>query len=304
MDGAELRVITGPTAAGKSAIALHLAEAHNAVIVSADSRQIYRRFDIGTAKPTPDELSCVSHRGIDIVEPTERYSAAAWAVAASGWIGEAQSAGRQVVIVGGTGFYLRALFAPLFDEPRFDPVRRARLQSHLETLSVRDLRRWCSTLDPARSHLGRTQLLRAIEVGVLSGERLSDLHARDARPARWRARYLVVDPGATLSDRIAMRVDAMLERGWMDEVRCLTATVSHDAPAWNAAGYEAIRDAVAGVHALRSARDRVITETRQYAKRQRTWLRHQLGDAPVLRIDPGASDAVSRAEQWWSGDDE
>ncbi|HVD06321.1 MAG TPA: tRNA (adenosine(37)-N6)-dimethylallyltransferase MiaA [Gemmatimonadaceae bacterium] len=301
MDDAELRVITGPTAAGKTGLAMRLAERLGAVIVSADSRQIYRRFDIGTAKPTASERERVPHRGVDVVDPTERYSAAAWAAAAARWIDEARSERRDVVIVGGTGFYLRALFAPLFAEPELDPARRASLQRELAALPLSELRRWCAELDPARSNLGRTQLLRAIEIALLTGERLSDMHARDARPARWRPRYLVVDPGPVLRERIASRVDAMFGAGWVEEVQRLS-DVPADAPAWNAAGYEAVRDVVRGTSSVAAARERVVIETRQYAKRQRTWLRHQLEGAPALRINPDEQGAFAHAEQWWSGD--
>lgn len=304
MDDAELKVITGPTAAGKTGLAMRLAERRRAVIISADSRQIYRGFDIGTAKPTPAERARVPHRGVDVANPTERYSAAAWAAAAAGWIDEAHREGREVVIVGGTGFYLRALFAPLFDEPELDQARRASLQRVLDAMPLLELRRWCAVLDPARSHLGRTQLLRAIEIALLTGEKLSVMHAREARPARWRPRYLVVDPGPVLRERIASRVDAMFDAGWIEEVQRLSSEVPFDAPAWNAAGYEAVRDVVRGTSLVAAAREKVVIETRQYAKRQRTWLRHQLegtGGA-VLRINPDAHDALDHAEQWWGGD--
>jgi tRNA dimethylallyltransferase len=301
LEGAEIRVITGPTAAGKSSLAMMLAERHKAVIVSADSRQIYRGFDIGTAKPSPADRARVRHAGIDIADPTIRYSAAAWAQSATTWIDDARSEGREVVVVGGTGFYLRALFAPLFVEPELDPAHRSALQRELETVPIGELRRWCAVLDPDRSGLGRTQLLRAIEVALLTGERLSALHARDARPPRWRARYLVVDPGTVLGARIASRVDAMFDAGWVGEVRHLVSTVPDTAPAWNAAGYGAVRDVVRAAATVAEARERVIIETRQYAKRQRTWLRHQLGDASVLRIDPHDQNAPARVEQWWEG---
>jgi tRNA dimethylallyltransferase len=270
------------------------------VIISADSRQIYRRFDVGTAKPTPSERARVPHRGVDVADPTDRYSAAAWAAAATEWIEEGRREGRDVVIVGGTGFYLRALFAPLFAEPELDPARRASLQRELASLPLAELRRWCAELDPTRSNLGRTQLLRAIEIALLTGERLSDMHAREARPARWRPRYLVVDPGPILRERIASRVDTMLGAGWLEEVQGLS-DVPDDAPAWNAAGYEAVRAVVRGASSVAAARERVVIETRQYAKRQRTWLRHQLGGAPVLRINPDEQVAFAHAEQWWSG---
>jgi tRNA dimethylallyltransferase len=300
--GGDVRVVCGPTAAGKSAVALALAARHPLVIVSADSRQIYRRFDIGTAKATPAERASVPHRGIDVAEPTERWSAARWADAADAWIREAGDAGRPALVVGGTGFYLRALFAPLFAEPPLDPEKRRALEPVLAPMSLDELRRWCLRLDPERAHLGRAQLLRAIEVALLTGRRLSAWHRIAARPARHRARYLVVDPGAVLRERIATRVDGMLEAGWVEEVRALAASLPADAPAWNATGYGAIRDVVAGRSTLDAARERVVVETRQYAKRQRTWFRHQLAGADVTHLDPDRPDAASLAGRWWKGE--
>ena len=301
MAAAELRVIAGPTAAGKSSIALALAERHGAALVSADSRQIYERFDIGTAKPSHDERARVLHHGIDVVPPTERYSAARFAEDAEQWIAADAAAGRESVVVGGTGFYLRAIFEPLFLEPPMDPAARVALQSQLGGQATEELRRWCEVLDPARATLGRTQLLRAIEVALLTGERLSALHARPPRPARFRARYLVVDPGPVLHERIAARVDRMLDEGWPEEVRQLVRDVPEDAPAWNAAGYAVVRRLVRGEISRMHAREQVIIETRQYAKRQRTWLRHQLGAAPVTLVNPDASDAMAIVDRWWTG---
>src|SRR5688572_2346185 len=116
-DENSVRIICGPTAAGKSAIAMHLADAHDVVIISADSRQIYRGFDIGTAKPSAIERARVPHRAIDVADPSERYSAALWAEQTRGWISEARALGKTPLIVGGTGFYLRALTEPLFQAP-------------------------------------------------------------------------------------------------------------------------------------------------------------------------------------------
>src|SRR6185312_8534123 len=213
-DRAAVHVVCGPTAAGKSEVAMWLAERAACALISADSRQIYRGFDVGTAKPSPADRSSAPHYGIDVAEPTERYSAAAWAEAADGWISGARAG-------------------------------------------------------------GRTQLVRAIEIALLAGERVSDLHRRNARPSRWRPRYLLVDPGPALQPRIAARLDHMLDHGWPDEVRRLMHTVSADAPAWNASGYGAVRDWMAGGSTRDAARERVLIETRQYAKRQRTWFRHQ-----------------------------
>jgi tRNA dimethylallyltransferase len=298
LGGDELLVICGPTAAGKSALALELARRHRGIVVSADSRQIYRGFDIGTAKPTLAEQRSVPHRGIDLIEPTQRFSAAAWGRAAERWIAEAATQGRPALIVGGTGFYVRALTEPLFGEPELDAQRRAALASQLAALPTSELRLLCERLDAPRAHLGRTQLLRAIEIATLTGVPLSRWHnEQPARPGR-RARYLVVDPGASLRDRIRARVEAMLAEGWVDEVQRLAASVPAEAPAWKATGYGAMRELVRGQTTLDAAAERVTIATRQYAKRQRTWFRHQLAPATTVHLDPELPDAIARAEDW------
>lgn len=296
-----VRVICGPTAAGKTQAAVECAALGDIVIVSADSRQLYRGFDIGTAKPAAAERARVAHYGIDILEPTERASAAWWADRADAWIREALRAGRIPVVVGGTGLYLRALFGELFHEPPLDPTRRALLQAYLDTLDLAALQRWVAVFDPARAHLGRTQLLRAIELAILTGRRMSDVHAEHRRPPRWRARYLVVDPGAALADRITQRAQEMFDSGWADEVAALMARVPAGAPAWNASGYGAVRDLVQGTTGggREATMERVVIETRQYAKRQRTWFRHQLGAAPVTRLDPQAAGAGVDLARWF-----
>jgi tRNA dimethylallyltransferase len=299
---AAIRVICGPTAAGKSAIAMRLAERFGALIVSADSRQIYRGFDIGTAKPSPDDQYRVPHRGIDVVAPTERFSAAQWAGRADGWIGAAAALGVAPLVVGGTGFYLRALFEPLFESPPFDEARRRALEPVLGAMPVAELRRWCERLDPARARLGRAQLLRAVETALLLGERLSDLHVRHARPPRRAARYLVVDPGATLHERIARRAGAMLDGGWVGEVEGLMRSVPPDAPAWKASGYDVVRRLALGQLGRREAEALVVVETRQYAKRQRTWFRHQLAGDDVTRIDPDDPQCDEVITRWWEAE--
>ena len=263
-----------------------LAEREPSVIISADSRQVYRGFDIGTAKPSATEQSRVPHRGIDVADPIERYSAASWADAADEWIESAQVNARRPLVVGGTGLYLRALFDRLFEEPPLDGARRQALQTELAALDTSELRRWVETIDPARAHLGRTQLLRAVEIALLSGHRVSDLHRDRARLARWRPRYLVVDPGIALAQRISDRLDEMFDNGWPEEVQRLMQIVPPDAPAWNATGYDAVRRMVLGQLSVAAAREAILVSTRQYAKRQRTWFRHHLPDAAVTRLDP------------------
>jgi tRNA dimethylallyltransferase len=310
-----LRVVTGPTAAGKSAVAMHLAAEHQLAVISADSRQIYRQFDIGTAKPSPHELAVVPHAGIDILEPTARYSAHAFAHDATMWMVEARSQRRTPLIVGGTGFYIRALVSPFDAGPELDHDRRTALEPWLAALSPDELTRWARRLDPARAHLGRTQRLRAIETALLSGLRLSDTHRgppptadRDPivttpAPTTSKVSYLVVDPGPILADRIERRVHAMASAGWFEEVEALLRIIPPDAPAWNACGYGTIRSSLEGRMTRAHALQQVVIETRQYAKRQRTWCRHQLHGGPVTLLDPDAPDAMEQASAWFRGHD-
>lgn len=295
--GAELRIVCGPTAAGKSSLAVALAAANGLTILAADSRQVYRGFDIGTAKPSAADRAHVPHEGIDLADPATRFNAAAWAAHAADVI--ARVGADRVLIVGGTGLYLRALTEPLFAEPPLDAERRAALAAELDALDTATLRRWVLHLDAARAGLGRTQLLRALEVALLTGQRISDLHRDAARAARWRARYLVVDPREALHGRIEQRIGEMLDAGWLDEVRGLDQHVPADAPAWNACGYEALRDVAQGKGTLEEARWTILVATRQYAKRQRTWFRHQLRESAVTHIDPRSADAAVRAGRWW-----
>jgi tRNA dimethylallyltransferase len=293
-----IRVICGPTAAGKSAIAATLALEYGAMIISADSRQIYRGFDIGTAKPSWNERKAIRHEGIDVAEAHDRYSASRWASMAIAAI-RSDNGNRAPLVVGGTGFYIRALFDPLFEAPDIDDARRKQLEWFLNPMPLTELRRWCAAIDPSRAHLGRHQLIRAIEMALLTGHRITELHASRGRTATVRPAYLLVDPENSLARRIEHRVDAMIEAGWLEEVRALEAGVPGDAPAWKSSGYRAMRSVVRGELDLSAARERIIIETRQYAKRQRTWFRHQLGDAPVTRLDPDDPDAEAIAQRWW-----
>jgi tRNA dimethylallyltransferase len=296
--GAPLCCIVGPTAAGKSALAFALARTRGLAIVSADSRQVYRSFNVGTAKPSLDERALVPHYGVDVIDPSERYSAHRWATDAAQWIEAAHAASTPPVIVGGTGLYIRALVEPLDPVPSLDPARRAQLEPWLASLSAETLTQWCQRLDPERAHLGRTQRLRAVETVLLSGRRLSDALGHRTAPAR-PVRYLVVDPGPVLAQRIADRVRAMCEAGFLREVDELRAHVPADAPAWNACGYSVLRRSRMGELSEAEAIERVIIETRQYAKRQRTWFRNQLPAEWVTHINPTAPDALERATTWW-----
>ena len=304
MAGGSLRVICGPTAGGKSVLAAELAARFPLTVLSADSRQIYRGFDIGTAKPSAAERERVPHELIDLVDGSETFSAAAWAAAAEERLAAIRAAGRSPVVVGGTGFYIRALMEPIFAVPSLEPKRRAELAAELAPLTTDQLRRECERVDPRRAHLGRAQLLRAIEVARLTGEPISRWHERDRAAGGHRARYLVVDPGAGLAERIPERVARMLEQGWEAEVGALAGRLPASSPAWNATGYRVIRDLVEGRITRSAASEAVTIATRQYAKRQRTWFRHQLPEADVTVLDPAAAGALDLALVWWMADDD
>jgi tRNA dimethylallyltransferase len=276
---------------------MSLAVRHGLTILSADSRQIYRGFDIGTAKPSASDQARVPHAGIDVADPSERWSAARFANDAAESIATAGSA--RTLVVGGTGFYLRALTTPLDASPALDEGRRALLADQLRETQTEELRRWVRTLDPLRAHFGRAQLLRAVEVALLTGRRLSDFHRDRPAAAEIEARWLIVDPGPRLHEQIAGRLDAMLAGGWPEEVQRLEGAVDRGAPAWQACGYDAVRQLVHGTLGLSAARDAILIATRQYAKRQRTWFRHQVDERRVTRVDPHDESCAEQVDEWW-----
>lgn len=298
-----LRIIVGPTAAGKSALALALAEECNGAIISADSRQIYRGFDIGTGKETAEERGRVPHYGIDVADPSEQWSASQFSVAADGWIRDAISRGHTPVVVGGTGFWIAALVSPLAPVPDLDVTARDALRATLATKTSDELREMCRTLDPLVAELGPAQWRRAIEVATLTGKRLTDWHRDHVKSPPRDVRYLLVDSGDAFERRIAARIDHMFARGWAEEVRTLSASVPSTATAWKACGYERLRDSLLRGEDERVSRDDVVRETRQYARRQRTWFRRQLKHGPVRTIDSTRDDALSLARAWWNGED-
>lgn len=287
-------VLVGPTAVGKTAVAAALADLQPLTIVSADARQIYRGLDIGTAKPDAVLRARVPHRGLDLVEPGERYSAGRFARDAASWVAEALAAGRLPVVVGGTGFYVRALADGLFREPPLDPGRRRRLRAWAEGLRPADLARWASRLDSRYGGGGRQRAARAVEVALLTGRPLSWWQVEARETGVLRAWYIHLTlPRDALHRRIAARVDAMLAAGLVDEVRGVLARgVPPDAPGLDGVGYREVGAMLAGRLAAGDLRAAIVTATRRYAKRQETWFRHQLS-----AVGPQPS-ATSRTEIW------
>ena len=162
-----------------------------------------------------------------------------------------------------------------------------------------ELRRWVLTLDPGRAHLGRAQLVRATEVALLTGQPLTRFHREGPARPHVRARWLVVDPGERLQEQIGSRLDAMIAADWEGEVRELERRVPAGAPAWQACGYDTMRQLIHGALGAHAARDAILIATRQYAKRQRTWFRHQLDGARVTRVDPHDPRCGEIVERWW-----
>lgn len=285
--------LTGPTAAGKTAIALALARRIGAEIISMDSRQVYRGMDVGTDKVTPAERRGVPHFGLDLIDPDESYSAGRWARSARGWIDEIEGRGHTPLLVGGTGFFLRALLQPIFREPDLDPTRRDALRRWLDAQPLDLLEGWTIAVDPDRAAVaragGRQRMSRALEVALLSGRPLTWWH-RTARPDGEPVPCLVVClevPREELDRRIDDRVARMEERGFIDEVRSLLdAGYSTDAPGMTGTGYRQIAAMLQGDLTLDEALDQVRHQTRRYARRQLTWFRNQL-PAETLRIEAG-----------------
>jgi tRNA dimethylallyltransferase len=280
--------IVGPTASGKTALSVEVARRLGGEIVSMDSRSVFRGMDIGTAKPTPEERQGIPHHGIDLAEPSTRFSAAEWARYARALIPEIRDRGGVPMLVGGTGFFLRALTHPIFREPELDPEHRARIARVLAPLEDRELHRWLVALDPpAASRLktwgGRQRLLRALEVPLLTGRSLTWWHAHsppEAGPLSVLPFVLEV-PRDLLYERIDRRVDEMVAAGLLEEVRGLVERYGEDAPGLNAHAYIELFPVFRGDRSLEEALDLARRNTRAYTRRQLTWFRKQLPEGAV-----------------------
>src|SRR5688500_740620 len=283
--------ITGPTASGKTALALAVAARLGGEIISMDSRQVYEGMDIGTAKPSRAELGAAPHHGIDLLAPSERYSAGRFAEDARRWIGEIARRGSVPIVVGGTGFFLRALTQPMFEEPPLNRSLKDRVKRYLDTFSREELLRWLRSLDHAtaqrlESEGGRHRLARAIEVELLTGRPLSAWHAEQHPPEPLRLLTFMLElPRDELYDRINRRVDRMIDAGLVEEVRTLIESgYDESAPAMNATGYIELIPYVRGERTLASAVEEIKNRSRAYARRQLTWFRHQLGQ-DTIKLD-------------------
>jgi tRNA dimethylallyltransferase len=272
--------LVGPTASGKSALALALAERLGAEIVSADSRQVYRGLDIGTAKPTAAERARVPHHCLDLVDADEAFDAARFRAAAAAALADVHRRGRPALVVGGTGLYVRALLHGLCPAPPRAPRLRAALVHVAAERGVRALHRGLAALDPVTAERVHphdvVRTVRALEVALASGRRLSEWQAAH-RFAEAPYRALVIGlalPTPELDARIATRAEAMLRAGFLDEVRALRARgLAADAPGLRTVGYRELLPHADGTDD--TARAAIVLATRRFAKRQRTWFRRE-----------------------------
>jgi len=282
MDRPPVLAVVGATATGKSTLGMALAERLRGEIVSADALQVYRGFDIGTAKPSLADRERVRHHLVDILDPHETYSAGEFARRARQAIVEIQGRGRLPIVVGGSGLYLRALFAGISPVPPGDPEVRRRLRERLGSAGLGSLREELASLDPAtaaRLSAGDTQrVLRALEVALVSGRPLSTWIAEQPFGTQGIAaiRVGLTLPRSILYDQIAGRVARMMEAGWGEEVAgLLRQGLSPGLPAFQAIGYRQLVRCLQGGRSLEQAVAEIVQETRRFAKRQETWFRKE-----------------------------
>ncbi len=295
-------MVTGPTASGKTGFAIELAERVGGEIVSADSMQVYRHLDIGTAKPTRAERARVPHHLIDVADPDESYNAGRFRDDADRAIAAILARGRVPVVCGGTALYLRVLLHGLAPVPGRDPSVRAGLESAWDAGGRAELWAELCRVDPDRSAQlhpnDRTRVVRALEVWRVTGRRQSDLHrAHGFSGDRYRALCWGLHlPRDELYERIDRRTEAMVSAGWVDEVRRLFSLgYGPDLPPLRAIGYREIVEHLRGRRPWEEVVPRIQRETRRFAKRQLTWLRR----ADLRWVAPdGAAAAAEQARKF------
>lgn len=286
-------IIAGPTASGKSKLAVELARKLDGEIISADSRQIYKGLDAGTAKPSKQELARVRHHLIDIINPVEKYNAGRFARDAASVIEKLVDKRKTPVVCGGTGFYIQALVRPFFSEPESSDLRkekvRLRLKEMREKIGAEALYQELARLDPesaARLHSNDFQRVsRALELYYLSGRTMTRLLSEPQAGSPYAPCTVLLDPQTEqLKEAIRFRSKKMLDSGWPEEVSALLASgVSPDAPGLQSLGYKEVIDLVKGNISREETLERIIRKTWQYARRQRTWFKARPAE---LNVEP------------------
>ncbi len=284
-------ILAGATASGKTTLALELAQRFNAEIVGADSRQIYRNMPVGTAAPTLDQRGQVPHHLIGFLDPRERYSAAQFTLDALGAIEEIEKRGKRAIVVGGTGFYIRALCGDVALAAEHDADLRARLRREIALHPPETLHEWLRSLNAQRASTiaqGDTyRVMRALEVNLSRRRiRAADLPNLRTRGVNF-VKVCVRLSACALEQRIRQRIAGMLASGLLDEAQ----TVGQAAVAASAVGYPQALSFLAGFCTARELEEMLFRATRRYAKRQQTWLR---SEPEIVWLDEnGALDALS-----------
>jgi len=300
--------IVGPTASGKTALAIEVAQTIGGEIISLDSRQVYAGMDIGTAKPSRTQRTAVPHFGIDVLAPNERYSAGRFSTDARAWMADIRARGKVAILSGGTGFFLRALTHPMFAEPELESSRREAMKRFLDRFSRAELLRWLDSLDGVAavrlaSEGGRHRVARAVEVPLLTGRTLSEWHhAHPATEPPLRFLTVLLDvERAELYQRINRRVDEMVSAGLVSEVQqLLDAGYDESAPGLKTVGYTEILEHLRGRLSLDDAIEDIRRATRRYARRQETWFRHQLpADTITLDATQPLLELVEKVRSAW-----
>ena len=298
-----LIAIVGPTAAGKSDLSLRLAEAVPCEIVSCDSLQVYRGFDVGSAKPPLAARRRVPHHLIDVADPAQDFSAARYAQLARAALRDIQERGRLPLVVGGAGLYLRALLEGLFEGPGRDPELRRRLEALAGRRGDLRLHRLLGRIDPVaagRIHpRDRLRVVRAIEVFRATGRTLSEQQRSAAAPPLQACLIGLAPERGELRRRVLARTRAMLDGGLLEEVRGLLARGDPaELRPLRAIGYRQALAVLDGRLSLEDAERDIVTDTMRYAKRQMTWFRHQV---PGVRWHATAGGALADALAWLAG---
>jgi tRNA dimethylallyltransferase len=306
-DSLPLVAIVGPTASGKSSLAVALAGELKGDVLACDSTQVYRGFDIGTAKPTLEERDGIPHHLLDLVDPTFPFTAGEYRSRAVSVLEDLSARARLPVLTVGTGLYLRALLEGLADAPARSEELRARLEAGANAHSLQYLHRVLRRLDPeAALRIGsrdRPKMIRAIEVCLLTGRPLSEIHRSGRTPLEGYhpIKIGLLPPRAALYDRIERRTRTMLDRGWLDEVAGLVRNgVPQNAKPFDFIGYSELRAHLEGTVTLAAATKAIAQATRRYAKRQLTWFRKE----PLVHWLSGFGDdpaIIAAAEQLLAG---
>lgn len=276
-------VVAGPTASGKTALAVKLAREVGGEVINFDSVQIYREIEIATAKPSKEEMCGVPHHLMDYVDPRTNYTAADWAADAREAIADIEGRGRPVVLVGGTGFYLRTLMNPLFDSPKTDETLRRRLRTLRDKHGPEHLHKMLRRVDaaaarelPERDYI---RVMRALEVYFQTGNRISEIRTERESPPDFvkRITIFVLDPPReVLYQKINARAEAHFSAGLVDEVEHLRKKgIRDDTNALGAHGYRRVCEYLRGERTLPEAVEKTKQDVRNYAKRQLTWFRRE-----------------------------